>query len=202
MIKTVLLPLLIFLLSVFPIATYAADTEIMPPAQPQKKSFTAYYLLPDAPTFDLTLTQFRKEYNADNPSFPLNEYRVIKSENETIPLIRAATRINAQLYSSIVLEKESNKIKSLQLTHLITQSEDEKEAYKILLGYMASLIRWFEPAISSSQSEKKVTFLLERAKRAGFYQQTEGAIRYIVVDNNDNSITFAIEPIKLTLAER
>jgi hypothetical protein len=46
-----------------------------------------------------------------------------------------------------------------------------------------------------------VNNLLEKGKGSYFYQQQVGAIRYVVADNGDKGITFAVEPIKLTLSE-
>jgi hypothetical protein len=34
---------------------------------------TAPYLLSGAPSFDLSISQFREKFNADNPKLPLNE---------------------------------------------------------------------------------------------------------------------------------
>ncbi|MDI5817478.1 YiiQ family protein, partial [Salmonella enterica subsp. enterica serovar Cerro] len=31
--------------------------------------------------------------------------------------------------------------------------------------------------------------------------ETEGAVRYVVADNGEKGLTFAVEPIKLTLSE-
>ncbi|WP_447873947.1 DUF1454 family protein, partial [Serratia fonticola] len=47
----------------------------------------------------------------------------------------------------------------------------------------------------------KVNNLLEKGKGSYFYQQQVGAIRYVVADNGDKGVTFAVEPIKLTLSE-
>lgn len=66
---------------------------------------------------------------------------------------------------------------------------------------MAALLRHFLPSLSEEQSSKKVSELLDISKRQGFYQQTEGALRYVVADNGEKGITFAVEPIKLTLSE-
>jgi hypothetical protein len=46
-----------------------------------------------------------------------------------------------------------------------------------------------------------VTSLLEKGKGSRFYQQQVGAIRYVVSDNGDKGVTFAVEPVKLALSE-
>lgn len=61
-------------------------------------------------------------------------------------------------------------------------------------------MRQFEPALTVEQSQNKVNNLLER-QRVALYQQQVGAIRYVVSDNGDKGVTFAVEPIKLALSE-
>ncbi|WP_252830491.1 DUF1454 family protein, partial [Shigella sonnei] len=34
-----------------------------------------------------------------------------------------------------------------------------------------------------------------------YYTETEGALRYVVADNSEKGLTFAVEPIKLALSE-
>ncbi len=34
-----------------------------------------------------------------------------------------------------------------------------------------------------------------------YYAETEGAVRYVVADNGEKGLTFAVEPIKLALSE-
>ncbi|WP_268595712.1 DUF1454 family protein, partial [Escherichia coli] len=69
------------------------------------------------------------------------------------------------------------------------------------INYMAALMRQFEPALTVEQSQNKVNSLLEKGKGSRFYQQQVGAIRYVVSDNGDKGVTFAVEPIKLALSE-
>lgn len=65
---------------------------------------------------------------------------------------------------------------------------------------MAALIRFFEPMLSVEKSVQRVNALLAKGKGLRFYQQTEGALRYIVADNGEKGLTFAVEPVKLALA--
>jgi len=90
----------------------------------------------------------------------------------------------------------------LQITHLpLQQANEEKAARAIAISYMAALMRQFEPALTVEQSQNKVNSLLEKGKGSRFYQQQVGAIRYVVSDNGDKGVTFAVEPIKLALSE-
>ncbi|WP_431225661.1 DUF1454 family protein [Serratia sp. L9] len=162
----------------------------------------APYLLAGAPTFDLTVVQFREKYNRDNPTLPIGEFRVIPSREDDSPLLtRAASKLNENLYASTALEKGTGKIKTMQITHLLLQGNEEKPARAIAINYMAALMRQFEPALTVEESIIKVSNLLEKGKGSYFYQQQVGAIRYVVADNGDKGITFAVEPIKLALSE-
>lgn len=169
---------------------------------PSKDATVAPYLLPDAPTFDQTVPQFRTRYNLSNPSLPIGEFRAVDTGESAGPLTRAASRINAQLYASTALERGTGKIKTMQLTYHTLAGDPETGARRAqAIQYMAALLRHFIPSISEEQTSKKVTELLDIGKRQGFYQQTEGALRYVVADNGEKGITFAVEPIKLTLSE-
>lgn len=116
-----------------------------PPDAAVSASPTAPYLLAGAPTFDLTVVEFREKYNRDNPKLPIGEFRAIAAAEDDTPLLtRAASKLNENLYASTALEK---------------------------------------------------------GKGSRFYQQQVGAIRYVVSDNGDKGVTFAVEPVKLTLSE-
>ncbi|PVZ83772.1 DUF1454 domain-containing protein [Serratia sp. S1B] len=167
------------------------------PSEPQ----SAPYLQAGAPTFDVTVVQFREKYNRDNPKLPLSEFRVIASKEDSPLLTRAASKINENLYASTALEKGTGKIKSMQITHLLLQGNEEKAAKAITINYMAALMRQFEPALTVDESITKVNDLLEKGKGSYFYQQQVGAIRYVVADDGNKGVTFAVEPIKLTLSE-
>lgn len=160
----------------------------------------APYLQSGAPTFDMTISQFREKYNAANPSLPLSEYRAIDAPNDTSHLTRAASRISKNLYSSTALERGSGKIKTLQITWLSDSDSQEKTSREQALAYMTALVHFFEPVLNADQSRKRVEGLLENGQGVRYYQQTEGALRYIVADNGDQGLTFAVEPLKLTLA--
>ncbi|MBC3381861.1 DUF1454 family protein [Serratia fonticola] len=181
-----------------PIGSAWAD----PPDTPTEAPANAPYLLAGAPTFDLTVVQFREKYNRDNPTLPIGEFRVVPSREDDSPLLtRAASKINENLYASTALEKGTGKIKTMQITHLLLQDGEEKAAKAIAVNYMAALSRQFEPTLTVEESIIKVNNLLEKGKGSYFYQQQVGSIRYVVADNGDKGITFAVEPIKLTLSE-
>lgn len=201
----------ILLLASLPAASDAASSD------PAPESSTAAYLLPDAPTFDLTLVSFRTRYNQDFPILPLAEYRAISVQDEDLPLTRAATRINQAIYSSVVLEKGTGKIKSLQITYLPesdaevnnTREKGKREAKngadstdrQLAIRYIAAIMQSFSPTLSAQQSLEKATQLLSRGKNHAYYSQQDGSLRYVVADSGEKGITFAVEPIKLALSE-
>lgn len=161
----------------------------------------APYLLPGAPTFDLSITQFREKFSIDNPSLPLNEFRAVEKSRDKANLTRAATKINENLYASAALERGTLKIKSIQLTWLPIQGPEQKAARSKALEYMAAIIRSFTPALSKAQSQQKLIQLLSDGKNKRYFAQSDGAIRYVVADSGEKGLTLAVEPIKLTLSE-
>ncbi|NHB92083.1 DUF1454 family protein [Photorhabdus cinerea] len=162
----------------------------------------AIYLLPNAPSFDETIPLFREKYNRRNPALPLHEYRVITGKDILLPLTRAASKINEKLYSSAVLERGNEKIKSLQLTLLPSEDEIETQKNQTLIEqYMIALMRHFNPTLSPEQGKENIDNLLKNGKKSPFYSQNIGAIRYIVISSSEKILTFAIEPIKLSLSE-
>ncbi|SFN59774.1 Protein of unknown function [Izhakiella capsodis] len=172
-------------------------------ADPQEQSAQmpmAAYLLTGAPTFDMTIGQFREKYNASNPSLPLSEYRAIDNRSDKSNLTRAASKINENLYSSTALERGTGKIKTLQITWLPVQGPEQKTAYDKALAYMAAFVRYFEPMLNEEQSLNRVTTLLAEGKGQRYVAKNEGALRYVVADNGEKGITLAIEPLKLVLA--
>ncbi|AOV98476.1 hypothetical protein A9798_00250 [Edwardsiella hoshinae] len=201
----------LLMLACLPLVSNAASSALT------SESPTAAYLLPGAPTFDLTLVSFRTRYNQDFPALPLAEYRAISVQDENLPLTRAATRINQAIYSSVVLEKGTGKIKSLQITYLpeadteITNEREkgkreakngtESAARQLAIRYMAAIMQSFSPTISAQQSLEKVAQLLSRGKNHTYYSQQDGSLRYVVADSGEKGITFAVEPIKLALSE-
>ncbi len=86
----------------------------------------APYLLSGAPSFDLSISQFREKFNADNPKLPLNEFRSIATSRDQANLTRAASKINENLYASTALERGTLKIKSMQITWLPIQGPEQK----------------------------------------------------------------------------
>ncbi|WP_342322813.1 DUF1454 family protein [Kosakonia sp. BYX6] len=162
---------------------------------------TAPYLLPGAPTFDQSISQFREKFNVDNPTLMLSEFRAVDGRNEPANLTRAATKINEYLYASTALERGTLKIKSMQITWLPVQGPEQKAAKAKAQEYMTAFIRAFSPAMTVVQSTQKLQKLLTNGKNKPYYAETEGAIRYVVADNGEKGLTFAVEPIKLTLSE-
>ncbi|MFG1175441.1 YiiQ family protein [Erwiniaceae bacterium CAU 1747] len=187
----------IILLTTLTIATAKADP--VPQERPEHMP-AAPYLQMGAPTFDMTIGQFREKFNAANATLPLGEYRAIDTPDDKSNLTRAASKINENLYASTALEHGSGKIKTLQITWLPIPGPDQKAAREKALAYMTAFIRFFEPMLSDEQSQKRLNDLLAKGKNSRYYQQTEGALRYIVADNGEKGLTFAIEPLKLALA--
>ncbi|ACT04997.1 protein of unknown function DUF1454 [Dickeya chrysanthemi Ech1591] len=167
-----------------------------------KNPTAAPYLLAGSPTFDMNIVQFRTHYNLSNPSLPISEYRVVDTGDDSPNLTRAASRINDHLYSSTALEKGTGKIKTMQITWIPKLKDpDQSGRRKQAISYMAALVRTFMPSLTNEQSLKKIETLLEKGKGQRFYQQTEGALRYVVADHGEKGLTFAVEPIKLTLSD-
>ncbi|WP_248638362.1 DUF1454 family protein [Citrobacter koseri] len=154
-----------------------------------------------APTFDLSISQFRENFNQQNPRLPLNEFRAIDSSRDRANLTRAASKINENLYASTALERGTLKIKSMQITWLPIQGPEQKAAKAKAQEYMAAVIRTVAPLLTKEQSQQKLQKLLTAGKNKHYYAETEGAIRYVVADNGEKGLTFAVEPIKLALSE-
>ncbi|MDC0726846.1 DUF1454 family protein [Phytobacter diazotrophicus] len=172
-----------------------AIAEDTPPAA------AAPYLLPGAPTFEQSISQFREKFNEDNPDLQLNEFRAVDSRGDTERLTRAATKINDNLYASTALERGTLKIKSMQMTWLPVRGPEQKAAKAKAQEYMAALIRAFSPTLTKAQSLQKLQKLLNNGKNKLWHAETKGAIRYVVADDGEKGLTFAVEPIKLALSE-
>ncbi|CCG85489.1 DUF1454 family protein [Erwinia piriflorinigrans] len=181
------------------ITTTATNAAVDPSSRTEPIS-AAPYLQTGSPTFDMTIAQFREKYNAANTTLPLVEYRAIDSQNDKSNLTRAASKINENLYSSTALEHGTGKIKTLQLTWLPIPGPEQKVSREKALAYMAAFVRFFEPMLSAEKSLQRVNTLLAEGKGSRFYQKTDGALRYIVADNGEKGLTFAVEPVKLALA--
>ena len=171
------------------------------PADEAPAVVTAPYLMPGAPTFDQSISQFREKFNSDNPALALSEFRAVNGHNDQANLTRAATRINDYLYASTALERGTLKIKSMQITWLPVQGPEQKAAKAKALEYMTAFIRAFSPTMTVIQSTQRLQNLLTNGKDKPWYSETEGAVRYVVADNGEKGLTFAVEPIKLTLSE-
>ena len=174
---------------------------VSPLAVAEETAITAPYLLPGAPTFEQSISQFREKFNADNPDMQLNEFRAVDARSDTLRLTRAATKINDTLYASTALERGTLKIKSMQMTWLPVQGPEQKASKAKAQVWMAALIRAFSPSFNKAQSLQKLQKLLSNGKNKTWYTETEGAIRYVVVDDGEKGLTFAVEPIKLTLSD-
>lgn len=159
----------------------------------------APYVLAGAPTFDMTIGQFRERYNAANAELPLMEYRAIDSRNDSSRLTRAASKISETLYASTALEQGTGKVKTLQLTWLPVPGPEQKASQEKALAYMTALLRFFVPGLSPDEARQKLNALLSEGKGARYFSRTEGALRFVVADNGDKGLTFAVEPIKLAL---
>ncbi|MCE0492027.1 YiiQ family protein [Pantoea sp. Mb-10] len=160
----------------------------------------APYLLAGAPTFDMTIGQFREKFNVTNPTLPLMEYRAIDSRGDNSNLTRAASKISETLYASTALEQGTGKIKTLQITWLPVPGPDMKAAQERAMDYMTAMLRFFIPGLSADDGRKKLSELLSAGKGVRYFSRTEGALRFVVADNGDKGLTFAVEPIKLALA--
>ncbi|EDT1278423.1 YiiQ family protein [Salmonella enterica] len=179
----------------------ALTTSITARAQLSSLTTTAPYLLAGSPTFDLSISQFRENFNRQNPDLPLNEFRAIENSRDKANLTRAASKINENLYASTALERGTLKVKSMQITWLPIQGPEQKAAKAKALEYMAAIIRTVAPLLTKEQSQKKLQKMLIASKGKHYYAETEGAVRYVVADNGEKGLTFAVEPIKLTLSE-
>lgn len=179
----------------------ALTASITAHARLSSSTTTAPYLLAGSPTFDLSISQFRENFNRQNPDLPLNEFRAIENSRDKANLTRAASKINENLYASTALERGTLKVKSMQITWLPIQGPEQKAAKAKALEYMAAIIRTVAPLLTKEQSQKKLQKMLIAGKGKHYYAETEGAVRYVVADNGEKGLTFAVEPIKLALSE-
>ncbi|MGX4743217.1 DUF1454 family protein [Providencia rettgeri] len=163
--------------------------------------FKVAYLAPDAPSFELTIPKLRNQFNQANKDLYLHEYKVIASQDISAPYIRAASRINQQIYSSAVLERGSEKIKSLQITLL--PSDDPQETQKnwqLMENYTIAMIHIFAPEVSLDNAPELTEALNKFIANNNATHAEEarlGTLRYILVKSDNNVLTFAVEPIKL-----
>lgn len=158
------------------------------------------YLKQDAPVFETTIPEIRAKFNQNNATLFLNEYKIITNNDITIPLVRAATRITPYLYSSAVLERGSEKIKSLQLTliHTLDTPQIEKEHQDTAMRYITALVTQFDP-INATQIQEVLNLFAVKQDVPAYISHNIGTIRYIIAHEDNQLTTFAIEPIKLSL---
>ena len=184
-------------LLLFSIPGFAVDTVLLPiPSAPETP-----WLQPDAPTFDTTIPLMREQFNRNNPALPLREYKVVASNDITASYLRAATRISPYIYSSAVLERDSEKIKSLQLTLLPAADSSQSKVNRTrMLAYIKALIIQFEPTLNNNNIDTALSRALATDFQAGTYASQFGALRYLLIVDSEKGITFAIEPIKLSLS--
>lgn len=181
-----------------PTSVFATEMSV---AQKQPAKDDIAYLKQDAPVFEITIPELRAKFNQQNPLLSLNEYKIITNHDIAIPLVRAATRITPYLYSSAILERGSEKIKSLQLTliHSPDSPEQEKINREITTQYIITLVSQFDSSITSEQIQEALNLFAFKNQTSDYISHDVGAIRYIIVHEGDQLTTFAIEPIKLSL---
>jgi hypothetical protein len=179
------------------VSAFAADPQALDRSEHMP---AAPYLLTGAPTFDMTIGQFREKYNLANPDLPLLEYRAIDGHEDKGNLTRAASKINETLYASTALEPGTGKIKTLQITWLPLPGPDQSASQSKALDYMTAMLRFFIPGLTVEEGHKKLDGLLKDGKGSHYFAHEEGALRFVVADNGDKGLTFAIEPVKLALS--
>ncbi|STD50315.1 Protein of uncharacterised function (DUF1454) [Edwardsiella tarda] len=119
---------------------------------------------------------------------PLAEYRAISVQDEDLPLTRAATRINQAIYSSVVLEKGTGKIKSLQITYLPesdaevnnTREKGKREAKngadstdrQLAIRYIAAIMQSFSPHALGTAKPGESHTAIEPWKKPRLLQST------------------------------
>ncbi len=130
-----------------------------------------------------SLHQPVQDFNSQNPSLPLNEFRAIDSSPDKANLTRAASKIQ-NLYASTAAGARYLKNESIQMTWLPFQGPEQKAAKAKAQEYMAAVIRTLTPLMTKTQSQKKLQSLLTAGKNKRYYTETEGALRYVVADNS------------------
>lgn len=113
---------------------------------------------------DLSISQFRENFNRQNPDLPLNEFRAIENSRDKANLTRAASKINENLYASTALERGTLKVKSMQITWLPIQGPEQKAAKAKALEYMAAIIRTVAPLLTKSKARKNCKRCLSPVK--------------------------------------
>ncbi|EFK91400.1 hypothetical protein HMPREF9543_01733 [Escherichia coli MS 146-1] len=57
------------------------------------------------------------------------------------------------------------------------------------------------PINDQNTKPEKTAVATNGGEKQSYYTETEGALRYVVADNGEKGLTFAVEPIKLALSE-
>ncbi len=156
------------------------------------------FLLPDAPSFNLNIPQFRAQFNQEYPAFSFKEFKVINDPKTQSVITTAVSVLNNSFYASAALVPGSGRIKSLQLTWL-TKSGKRVEKQPNIVQHIAALIQFFTPQYDKQQSLQRADWLLRKSKGHDFSVTEEGAVRYIIADTAKQGLTFAIEPVRLTM---
>lgn len=171
---------------------------------------TPYYDINSA-EFNFTQGEFYRRFNNAFPQLSLPKYKKINPGRQQLPhLSYAASKINHYLYSSIVIDNKTKKVKTIQITYIPTPANLENNIVNQVIDsnssreteaifYISALMRWFNPSLSESQSQQWVIQHLNNGSGLPFYQQTSETLRYVVADHGENGLTFAIEPIKQEL---
>ncbi|MBT0724577.1 YiiQ family protein [Rosenbergiella sp. S61] len=162
---------------------------------------TAPYLSPDAPTFELTITQFRQQFSQHFPATPLQEFRAIKTGSMQKLVTIAATKISETIYASTALEVGTAKIKSIQLTWLPVPRNQATASRLQAMSYITNIIHFFSPQLTTKQCREHLEQLLTVGRGKVYTLSKEGPVRYILSDKGEGGMTFAAEPVKLVLRE-
>lgn len=158
---------------------------------------TPLFLLPGAPTFDMTISQFRSAFNRQFPATPLYEYHAIDLPQTRHLVTAAVSRITPTLYSSTALELGTGKLKMVQITLLGYQQHNQRE-HNLARDYMASLLVFFSPNYDRDQNIHRLERWLQQSKIEAYLVRNDGPIRYIFAENT-STLTFAIEPVRLIM---
>ncbi|MGQ7110037.1 DUF1454 family protein, partial [Escherichia sp. TWPC-MK] len=123
-------------------------------------------------------------------------------ENIAEEHMKTIDKISYDMKSSMQRDMEKGSfIEGKHLQGYLLDVAEQKAAKAKAQEYMAAVIRTLTPLMTKTQSQKKLQSLLTAGKNKRYYTETEGALRYVVADNGEKGLTFAVEPIKLALSE-
>lgn len=123
------------ILSILLLTSFSATSNSAPNA-PTNESPTTAFRQPDAPTFNITVADFRSRHNQNFPQLHLNAYRAVSTPDDQ-PFTVVATGISSAVHSSAAVEKGTEKIKSLQIIYWPAHDpeiNDQFEELDSLLG--------------------------------------------------------------------